>query len=151
MVELDHNKKRQSYDYRGKYLKHNPGIFGRFYICSQCGIRIKKNQMEVDHIIPNSKWYAPNRVFNCVATCIECNRIKSDKMGWCTVRGLVFKIFEEIYILIHRLILMGFYCLYFSLYYLVDLIVNNLTSRSLRKVLFTLFFMLIVFLYAFLS
>lgn len=144
MVEFDHNKKRQGFDYRNKYLEHNPGIFGKFYICSQCGKRITKNQMEVDHIIPNSKWYAPNRVFNCVAACIDCNRWKSDKMGWCTVRGILFKVLEEIYVLLHRLILLLYTCICFTLYYVIDLFVNNIGSRNPKKILLTILCLLMI-------
>ena len=138
MSEFNNQRKRQSFDYRGEYLKHHPGVFGRFYVCSQCGICVTKDKMEVDHVLPVSKWYGPNKTFNCVSTCVECNRLKSDKVGWCTVRGFVFKLFEEIYILINRVSLMIYLCSCFTLFYIVELFVNNLTSRNFIKIILTL-------------
>lgn len=98
-------RKRESYDYRGNYIKHNPGICNGLYFCSQCFKPLSRTSMEVDHIFPVSKWFAPNRVINCVAICSSCNKKKSDKITWkMSVKGILCKILEEIYILFQRLI-----------------------------------------------
>lgn len=100
-------EKRESYDYRKNYLKHNPGLFGGLYLCSQCLTPLSREDMQVDHIIPVSKWFAPNRVINCCAICGPCNRHKSDRITKAmTIKGISMKLFEEFYILAQRLILL---------------------------------------------
>lgn len=98
-------KKREKYDYRKHYLDHNHGILGSVYICSQCGKLLSRKEMEVDHIFPVSKWWSVNHVINCVAICSSCNKNKSDKVTWkMSIKGIVAKLLEEIYILIQNII-----------------------------------------------
>lgn len=96
-------KKREGYDYRGNYLKHNHGLLGSIYICSQCLEVMHKDEMQVDHIFPVSKWFAPNRVFNCVSICPHCNKTKSNRITKSLViKGILMKLFEEFYIAFQR-------------------------------------------------
>ena len=92
------SERRSKYDYRAEYLKHNKGFFfGHIYFCAICGKPITRENMEVDHIVPLNK-QGVNHVVNCVATCRECNRKKSDKLDHRCVRQVFWKIFEEILI-----------------------------------------------------
>lgn len=113
---LKDNYWRNSYNYREEYFKRNPGLFGFMWFCSQCGRPLfGKNQVQVDHIIPPSKFARKrynrngelikntsfmaetmNNRFNLVATCAKCNRKKSDDIGLCTVKGGVAKVFETV-------------------------------------------------------
>ncbi len=95
-------ERRQSFDYRTEYFKHNKGIFG-IYFCAQCFKPLRKEDVEVDHIIPLSKM-GPNSVINCVATCRHCNRSKSDTIDFRVVKGVMFKIVEELCITCSRTI-----------------------------------------------
>lgn len=121
--------KRDEFDYRYHYLKHNKGIFGKFYICSQCLKPMFKSGMEVDHIFPVSKWYAPNRVINCVAICPTCNKKKSAKVGLCSVKGIIAKIFEEIIILIQRIITLILSFILMGAMTLIHMFFNALVTR----------------------
>lgn len=96
-------EKRQSFDYRNEYFKHNKGLFGCIYFCAQCYRPLLRKDVEVDHIVPLSKM-GPNSVLNCVATCRKCNRHKSDSLGKMTVKGLIFKIVEEVFIGLSKVI-----------------------------------------------
>lgn len=96
-------EKRQSFDYRSEYFKHNKGLFGCIYFCAQCYRPLLRKDVEVDHIVPLSKM-GPNSVLNCVATCRKCNRHKSDSLGKMTVKGLIFKVVEEVVIGLSKVI-----------------------------------------------
>ena len=89
--------RRKEYNYREKYLGRNKGTFLKgSYICAICYKTIGEDDMEVDHIVPLSK-LGPNHVINCVATCRECNRKKSDKLeANILVKEVLWKIIEEI-------------------------------------------------------
>lgn len=115
-------KKRESYDYRTNYIKHNPGLFGSLYFCSQCMKVMNVHEMEVDHIFPVSKFFAPNRVMNCTAICSRCNKIKSDKirfgidhnedhskrLHFMTPKSMLAKLIEESYVYGQRGIVLAF-------------------------------------------
>jgi 5-methylcytosine-specific restriction endonuclease McrA len=51
--------------------------------------------MQVDHIWAHSK-YGSDKAFNLVATCHQCNRSKSDKMGSYLIRGYGYKIITRV-------------------------------------------------------
>ena len=92
--------RRNQYNYREEYLKHNKGFFfGKIYFCSICHRPITKEEMEVDHIIPLGK-QGVNHICNCVATCQKCNRIKGDTLDDRAIRQLFWKLCEELCILI---------------------------------------------------
>lgn len=102
---------RDSNDYRGKYFKRNPGLFGFLYFCSQCGRPLfGKDEVEVDHVyapsrqatkvydkddnlVSNTGFFAEalNTTSNCVAICRSCNAKKKDKAGIYLVKGLIAK------------------------------------------------------------
>lgn len=126
-------RKRESYDYRANYLEHNPGYFKGLYICSQCGKILTKNTMEVDHIFPVSKWWAPNRVINCVAICSECNKRKSDKVTWkMSIKAILCKILEESYLLLSFILLMLRRLIFILLVMLIRMMLTPLkTDRSI--------------------
>jgi hypothetical protein len=81
------------------------------YRCAYCGRRLRsENKIEVDHLVPVSKAKSSfgvrtwlhicgitnvNDHRNLVASCQKCNRKKSNKMGFWTIRGALgrFKIF----------------------------------------------------------
>lgn len=90
-------ERRQSYAYRQEYLKHNKGLFGFLYFCSQCGRPLTKDTLEVDHIVPLSK-KGVNHIVNCVAICHKCNQEKSNKLDGTVYRGMLWKVLEEILI-----------------------------------------------------
>lgn len=121
-------EKRESFDYRAGYLKHNNGILGKYYFCSQCYKIVKKSDMEVDHIIPNSRWFAPNRVFNCTSICAKCNKEKSNKMGKYVIKGLLFKFFEEIFLLLNFLIMFSLKTISLLLIYLFEILMKNIKN-----------------------
>lgn len=128
-------KKRESYDYRTNYIKHNCGIFGGVYICSQCYKHLSRKEMEVDHMFPVSKWYAPNRVINCVSICSTCNKSKSDKVTLkMSVKAILAKLFEEFYILIQKGILLILRLIFILLLSLVRICLTPLkTNRSILQ------------------
>lgn len=107
-IKCNTTKKREAYPYRDKYFKHNPGLFGKRYYCSQCGKRLTKEEMDVDHIIPLAKWYGFNRVFNTVAICHECNLKKGSKLTpKFLLKGIAAKTLEETGILTQKILLLS--------------------------------------------
>lgn len=100
-------KRRNAYDYREEYLKHNGGLFGKIYFCALCFKPLTRETLEVDHIIPLAK-HGVNHVINCTSTCRKCNRSKSDKVDERVVREIVYKVFEELVILINKSLTVGF-------------------------------------------
>lgn len=139
-------RKRESYDYRTHYIKHNPGLFNSVYFCSQCLKVLNREEMEVDHIFPVSKFLAPNRVINCVAICSSCNKKKSDKMGKYSVKGLIAKIFEEIYVYSQRLIILIFKGVYATILLICSSISNTILNSKawIKKSTLAVIFLLIV-------
>lgn len=125
--------KRESYDYRKNYIKHNKGILGSIYICSQCYRTMSRSNMQVDHIFPISKWWSLNRVINCVSICPACNQTKSDKVKLgMTIKALIHKLFEEVTIVFQKLILLLLRALFILLLSLIRILVSPLkTDRSL--------------------
>lgn len=93
--------------YRQTYFRYNlPNAHpigkkrNTLWRCCYCGKKLKKREIEVDHLIPVYKakrqrhWQKklPNGVndkTNLVAACRHCNRIKSSKTGLWYVRGLL--------------------------------------------------------------
>lgn len=140
---MNSKEKRKSYDYRKKYLEHNHGLFGKYYFCSQCFKRLTKKTMEVDHILPNSKWYAPNRVFNCVAICPSCNKLKLDRVEpRFIIKGVLCKTLEELYVYSERILVLGFKVIYYGILFIMESLVVNFTSKNLLKFILNLLFIL---------
>ena len=65
--------------YREEFFKHNQGIYGVWF-CARCRKRLKKSEVEVDHIWPQSK-SGPDHHFNLQSLCRPCNRKKSNKVN----------------------------------------------------------------------
>lgn len=128
--------KRKSYDYRRHYLKHNRGLLGSFYFCSQCGKPLTEDELEVDHIFPNSEWFSPNRVFNCVSICPRCNKTKSNRISFgLQAKGILAKLFEEFYILVQKIIIGIIRLIIILMFYLLRLLWSGLLSGSPSRVL----------------
>lgn len=145
MPVIDSKAKRLKYDYRRHYIKHNPGILGRYYVCSQCLKPLKRHTMEVDHIFPNSAWYAPNKVFNCVAICSRCNKKKSNKVTLKYVTfGLTAKALEEVSVVVQKGTVLVVKGVAYGSFFLFDTAVSNLTSGNKKKIFITLFAILML-------
>lgn len=88
----------RSEDYRSRYIAEHPGWRGQWYMCPYCGRFVKKDRMQVDHIIsidlanrqPLYRWLVPkegiNSEKNLTAACEKCNLKKSNRGGWWIVR-----------------------------------------------------------------
>lgn len=140
-------EKRNSYNYRDKYLKHNPGFFSSFYICSQCFKPIRKDELEVDHIFPISRWWAPNHLINLVATCRACNRKKSDKINSkIQIKGVIIKFLEELYVLVHNLFLLTIKGILFISSYLINYF-GDLVKRQFKVSILLLIILVIIFVF----
>lgn len=74
-------------DYRAIYLTNyrpkqvRKGV--RYYRCIYCGMLVPEHHMQVDHIIPKTRFKAgiswnPNRAWNLGASCQPCNGTKSN-------------------------------------------------------------------------
>lgn len=83
---------RERGNYRQTFLKKNKGIMGTgLYLCGYCFKPVTKSKMEVDHIIPFSKG-GTNHISNLTASCMKCNRAKSDKIDHRIIKGYTTKI-----------------------------------------------------------
>lgn len=93
-------KYQRSDDYRQQYLRWHPGIFKKYYICAYCGKIMRREKMQVDHVIPvdATKTFGLARLFlpdgvnsykNLVSACPSCNATKSSKRGVWVVRGFL--------------------------------------------------------------
>lgn len=103
-IEREEEKYTRSSDYRTQFFKHNKGYKhdGKTYHCAYCGKKIKKDELEVDHVVAIDavKNHILARLFifllgihnindtkNLVASCKKCNRKKSNKQGLWVLRG----------------------------------------------------------------
>jgi 5-methylcytosine-specific restriction endonuclease McrA len=66
-------------NYREKWFQNNPSMFGK-YRCQECGEWYPKSQIDIDHIIPQSKGGSDD-LWNLRATCKHCNRSKQDSLN----------------------------------------------------------------------
>ncbi|MGB0387865.1 MAG: HNH endonuclease [Ardenticatenaceae bacterium] len=76
--------------YRENFFKHNPGFHDR-WICFRCGKILKKSEVEVDHILPQSKG-GPDDHWNLQGLCRPCNREKYNKIDLGTAKDFGKKI-----------------------------------------------------------
>ena len=67
-----------SSNYREKWFANNRPFLGK-YRCSECGNWFPKSQIDIDHIIPQSKG-GTDDLWNLRATCKHCNRSKQDSL-----------------------------------------------------------------------
>jgi 5-methylcytosine-specific restriction endonuclease McrA len=80
---------RESNDYRQDYLRRNRGIGGYLYVCSQCfKPMFGKDRIQVDHIIPPSKFATKKRVrghggfFSTIGKAFGFGGGSKDKDSW---------------------------------------------------------------------
>ncbi len=86
---------RDRKDVRTKYLKQHKPTFGR-YVCPYCYKPTKPKNVDIDHIIPWSKW-GTNHSVNLIAACKKCNRSKSDRINVrYLVQGYSFVLFRTV-------------------------------------------------------
>lgn len=64
-------------NYRKLYFDNALSVGGRYY-CKRCGKLYPKEQMDVDHIIPQSKG-GSDALWNLQGLCYHCNRSKGAK------------------------------------------------------------------------
>lgn len=60
--------------YRDTYFENNKSNHG-WYTCVRCGRSFRKGDMDIDHILPQSKG-GGNGEINLQCLCIHCNRSK---------------------------------------------------------------------------
>lgn len=109
-------RKRDQFDYRHEYFKHNPGIFGCVWTCAYCHRPIiGKQNVQVDHIMPLNNVLGRNARYNLVAACAKCNRAKSDKVDGRVVKGYISKVFEVVIFGVQKIIILAFVGVWFAI------------------------------------
>lgn len=61
-------------NYRDTYFDNNESNHG-WYTCVRCGRKFRKGDMDIDHILPQSKGGGDNEL-NLQCLCVHCNRSK---------------------------------------------------------------------------
>ena len=101
-------KYERSETYRTEFIRAWPPVHC-MYQCVYCGKRIRKDDMQVDHIIPvravrHNLLYrlcvpkeGVNSLQNLVPSCPRCNRRKGGKTGLWSIRGRYWKICLPVY------------------------------------------------------
>lgn len=84
----------RSTTYRRDFFKHNKGLFGSIYFCYICKKPLTRRHVEVDHIMPISKFGGTNHHLNLGALCKKCNRKKSNKVDARILLGFGTKAFN---------------------------------------------------------
>lgn len=70
-------------NYREKWFENNSSNHG-WYKCVRCGKKLRKNEVDIDHIIPRHRG-GSDKLNNLQCMCRTCNRSKQDDMGLHTV------------------------------------------------------------------
>ena len=70
--------------YRDKWFEKNPSNHG-WYTCIRCGKKLRKGDVDIDHIIPQSRGGKDN-INNLQCMCKRCNRSKRNDVDFNTVR-----------------------------------------------------------------
>lgn len=134
-------KYQRSNDYRKQYLEWHPGIFGKYYICVYCGKIMKRENMQVDHIIPvdATQKYKFARLFlpdgvnsykNLASACRACNASKSNKKGAWVWRGIIGKFLQPVIWVLLISFLVGFFANFF---------INGVTQAQAQEMFFNFF------------
>lgn len=130
-------KYSRSATYRYEFIKNNPGYKNKYYMCAYCGAIIKKDKMQVDHVIPVNvvkknifaRILVPdgiNSQRNLVAACRICNAKKSDKTGLWTIRGMIGKQLWTVVWITLILALISFFVYFF---------VTKMTPQNARNII----------------
>ncbi len=61
-------------DYREKWFANNESNHG-WYTCAKCGKKIRKADVDIDHIVPQ-KHHGSDSLWNLQCLCKHCNRSK---------------------------------------------------------------------------
>lgn len=69
--------------YRDEWFKNNDSNYG-WYTCVRCGKKLRKGDVDIDHIVPQS-YGGSNNINNLQCMCRHCNRSKQDDIGIDTV------------------------------------------------------------------
>ena len=73
-------------NYRQKGLEKENPKYG-WYTCVRCGRSFRKNDIDIDHIIPKNKG-GSDSLYNLQCMCKHCNRSKKDTIDLQTGRDL---------------------------------------------------------------
>ena len=65
-------------NYRELWFQHNASNHG-WYTCAKCGKKIRKADVDIDHIIPQ-KYGGADELYNLQCLCKHCNRSKQAKL-----------------------------------------------------------------------
>lgn len=79
--------------YRENFFEANESGAGGWYSCGECGKSLRKDEVTVDHIVPQSKG-GSDSAWNLQALCRPCNSRKKDKVGKDTVKGFLNKLLK---------------------------------------------------------
>lgn len=69
--------------YRDKWFDNNDSNYG-WYTCVRCGTKLRKGDVDIDHIIPQS-YGGSDKLNNLQCMCRSCNRSKQNDVGFDTV------------------------------------------------------------------
>ena len=72
--------------YRDKWFDNNSSNHG-WYTCVRCGRKLRRGDVDIDHIIPQS-YGGGDSLNNLQCTCRHCNRSKQDDVGFDTAKDL---------------------------------------------------------------
>lgn len=70
--------------YRDEWFDNNDSNHG-WYTCVRCGKKLRKGDVDIDHIIPQNYGGSDN-LNNLQCMCRHCNRSKKDDIGVHTVK-----------------------------------------------------------------
>lgn len=70
--------------YRDRWFENNDSNYG-WYTCVRCGKKLRKGDVDIDHIIPQS-YGGSHNINNLQCMCRTCNRSKRDDLDFNTVR-----------------------------------------------------------------
>lgn len=75
--------RRNDMGYRDNWFNENESNHG-WYTCVRCGKKLRKGDVDIDHIIPQNRGGSDN-INNLQCMCKHCNRSKQDDLDYHTV------------------------------------------------------------------
>lgn len=81
-------------NYRKDYIENNPSNHG-WYTCVRCKRKMRKGDMDIDHIIPQSKG-GSDSLYNLQCMCKHCNRSKGNDVNLQTGADLGRNLFNAL-------------------------------------------------------